>query len=644
MKLAKFFRNNSRTLLMVFMSLLLVTFLIPQAVQGLSGRDAGLNRPWGKAFGKKVTDSDLQKVYADAQLLARAGLLQRLPEGASLEYYLQIEEARRLGVRVGREEVKQWLAQGGFTDQRLREIQRTSHRGYDQIYDVIGQWVAVQRLSRLQLGALVDSLPRLEKAYRDTNQDAAAKLSIIDDNAFVKLVPEPSDEQLRTFFDECKARKAAHTEKELLFGYLLPDRVKIEYLTLDPQKIKGEIAVQAVQVQRYFAENAESYKKRDPVTTQPGPDGQFPQVLQTFEEARDRVRQDYREIRATEVAQGLLNDIYTDASKPWNPSSRDAAGFTEPPAAGPMSFEELKQKFSTTHQVEYGTTGLLSQDEVLTTAVFGKATMSVGRETIRAGDLALRVKGILAEDPNDGLPVLNLREPFLVLTTRTDPQSRKTIPNQAFVLRVVEVAPSAPPESLDAVRTQLTADWKLMQAHEMARQRAETLASSARQVGLAKAVEDATELKDILQAADQAASQPAETGVPPLPTQYVQDLQPFTPNKITRLAPFLQKLGRVQEVPQEIFALAETPVDTATPYRAKSIPQANLFRWVVAELLEIKPLYAGSFEAQITKSLRENWNKQQGFYTAWNDPEYLKQRTGFVPDPATTEKSPPPSR
>ena len=348
-------------------------------------------------------------------------------------------------MRVGREEVKQWLTQGGLTDQRLREIQRWSHRGYDQIYDIIGQWVAVQRLNTMQASALIDSLPRLEKTYRDGNQDAAAKLSVIDDNAFVKLVPEPSEEQLQTFFDECKTRKAAHTEKELVFGYLLPDRVKIEYLTLDPQKIKNEIAVQAVQVQRYFSENAGLYTKRDPVTTQPGPDGQFPQVPMTFEEARDRVRQDYREVRAVEVAQGLLNDIYTEASKPWNPTSRAVGGFTEPPTGEPVSFEELGQKFSTTHQIEHGTTALLSQDDLSQKTPFGKATMSVGRETIRAADLALRVKGILAEDPNDGLPVVNLREPLLMLTTRTDPRTRKPIPTQAYVLRVVEVAPALRP-------------------------------------------------------------------------------------------------------------------------------------------------------------------------------------------------------
>ena len=247
MKLSKFMRNNSRTLLMVFMSLLLVTFLIPQAVQNLGARDRGLNRPWGRAFGEKVTDQALQNAYADAQLLWRATLLQRPPEGAALEFYLQLEEARRLGLRVGRDEVKQFLIQRGLTDERLQGLQHWSHRGYDEIYDVIGRWLAVQRLFMLQASGLVDSLPRLEKSYRDRNQDAVAQLCIVDDKAFVHVVPAPTEEQLQAFFDECKNRKTAHTEQTLQFGYLLSDRVKIEYLTVDPQKIKSEIPVQAVQ-------------------------------------------------------------------------------------------------------------------------------------------------------------------------------------------------------------------------------------------------------------------------------------------------------------------------------------------------------------------------------------------------------------
>jgi len=189
----------------------------------------------------------------------------------------------------------------------------------------------VQRLFRLQASALVDSLPRLEKTYRDGNQDAAAKLSVIDDNAFVKLVPEPSAEQLQAFFDECKARKAAHTEKELVFGYLLPDRVKIEYLTLDPQKIKSESQSRRCRCSVILRTT------QRPTRNGPGDDAARPgrTVSASGNDIRGSTRPGpagLREARAIEVAQGLMNDIYADASKPWNPSSRDATGFTSPPA------------------------------------------------------------------------------------------------------------------------------------------------------------------------------------------------------------------------------------------------------------------------------------------------------------------------
>ena len=39
MKLSKFLRKNSRTLILVFMSLLLIAFLIPDTIQRLSGPD-----------------------------------------------------------------------------------------------------------------------------------------------------------------------------------------------------------------------------------------------------------------------------------------------------------------------------------------------------------------------------------------------------------------------------------------------------------------------------------------------------------------------------------------------------------------------------------------------------------------------------
>ncbi len=635
MRIRKFIRANSRTLLMIFMALLLVAFLIPNTITQLGGPERRLNRKWGTAFGRKITDRDLERVHADLAVLARAGLAPRATEEAVLDYYLLMEEARRLGVRVGREEVKTGLLQLGLTDEHLQNIQRAVHRSYNDIYDVIGRWLAVQRLIALQTSALVNSLPREQLAYRDRTEDVVAQLSIIDDRAFLHLVEEPSEEQLQAFFEECKGRAPAHTEQELRYGYLLPDRVDLEYLTVDPQKVQNEITIQAVQARRFFEENAHRYTKPDPQATQPV-GGQVPQVPMTFEEAQDRVREDFRQVRAIEVAQGLVNDMYLEAHQPWAAMPREASGFAATPSGQMVSFEELKTRFSAAHPVEYHRTGLRSAEELAALPGIGQAGFRMGQQTIGVAELAMRVKGLLEKDPGDGKPVLNLMEPApVVLTTKRDPRTGSNIPYQAYLFRVVAVAPSAPPESLDALRNRVVEDWKLTRAHELAGQYAQALADRARAVGLPAAVAEAEELKQILAAAEQAASQPADAASPPLRPQYVQNLEPFTPaSKITRKTPFLQKVGRVAELPQKLFELTQAPVSEAEPFRAAALPLASQHRWIVAEVITVNPLYEGSFEAQLDQSLHSSdWELLRRFRSEWTAAENLRLRTGFVMDP-----------
>jgi hypothetical protein len=638
MKLSKFLRKHSRALLMVFMSLLLVAFLIPNTVQALGGRGREGSMKLGEAFGHSITTDDVRRASADLQVVSHAGLLPQLPEDALLDYYLLMEEARRMGVRVGADEVRAGLTErirnsrpDVNPDEVLRQIQRFTHRSYEQIYEVIGRWLAVDRLVVLQGSAITDSLPRLELDYRDRTQEAVTRVSVIADEAFLHLVAEPTEEELQAFFDQCKDRKTAHTETELVYGYRLPDRVQIEYLTVDPQKVKDRITIQAVQVKRHFEENAHRYTKPDPLASQPA-EGEVPQVPMTFEEARDRVREDYREARAVEITQSLVNDMHGEARRPWGASPRREDGFAEPPAGGVVSLEELRQKFSATYEVEYGQTGLVSAEELKRMSGFAAANLIAGRQLVRMPELALRVKGILEKDPNDGKPTFNVLEPGpVVLTGPLDPATGRFAPYQAYLFRVIQVAPSGPPESLDLVRDRLVRDWKLVQAHELARQQAEALATHARGVGLTAAVEQAAELTGILTTAEQAATQPADGSPPRLVPQYLQNLQPFTPPGLTRQSTFVQRLGRVTNVPRAIFDLASAPTDDAAPHRIASLPMASQHKWVVAELVEIKPIYAGAFQGQLPeaslRSIRDDW---QRFYLEWRNPDNVKQRTGFT--------------
>lgn len=628
MKLSKFLRANSRTLLMVFMSLLLIAFLIPDTIQSLSRRGRWMSRTFGEAYGRKITDQETLTAINDMRLLATAGMNVALPENAALEYHLLLQEAEQAGVRVGRDEVKSVLGSSGqVTDEHLRRIQRDTRRSFKDIYGTMGRYFATQRLLGLQASAVVDTLPRQEASYRDQHQEAIAQLSVIEDKAFVRLVPEPTDAELQAFFEECRNRNAAHTEQKLEYGYLLPDRVRVEYLTVDPQQIRSAVTLQALQVKRYFEENASRYTKPDPTASQPV-GGRVPQIPMTFEEARDRVREDCRTARAIEAAQSLVNDMHAEAHLPWSTAQRGPDGFLTAPTAS-TSFEDLKTKFSATYEVQHGVTELMSAEQLQGVPGLGSASLTVGRQvSLRVPELALRVKGILAADPNDNLPVLNLMEPAPVVT-RPNPTNPRGGPYQAYLLRVTEVAPSAPPATLDEIREDLVRDWKLMKAHELAKQHAETLAARAREIGLAAAVEQATELRDLLAASDQAASQPATPAT--LTTQYAESLVPVTPERLTRSARLIRpRIGTVQDLPKELFKLAEAPVAEGAQHRAAAFPLATQHRWVVAQVDELKPIYQGEFEAQLAGALRMNWEARR-FYSDWWNPDFIKARAGFKP-------------
>lgn len=647
MSIQKFFRQYSRTLLMVFMALLLVTFLIPSTIEGCGERERTARMRWGEAYGAAVTERDRTQASAELGWLMRMGLPP--PTGRAeerdraLQYHLMNLEAHHAGLRVGREEALGFLQSIQMPAESLQFVQQRSHMSYDQIYDMVGRWLAVMRLAALQQTALFESLPRRQMQYRDRMQEAAVQIAALDSRAFVERVPEPTEEQLSEFFEATKDRPTAHTQDELVFGYRLPKRVQLEILTVNPEALKPRLSTR--ELNQYFEDHRQRYTRPDPSASQPADGSPPPQVPMTFEEARERVREDARRDKAAQEAQRIVNEMYNDARQPWIASTIDDDGFAVPPTTESIAFTALRDRYTAQAPIEYQMTTLLDQKGLQALPGFGQAGLgasAAGQTRLPAPTLALRVKGLLEKDPNDRQPVLTLMEPApVVLTQRPDPQTRQMHPHQAFLFRVVQLAPEAPPAALDEVRTQVVKDWKLQQAHELAGQYAERLAARAREVGLPAAVAEATELRDILSAAEQAATQPEGSAMSAPP--YVKNLGPIAPERFTRQSTFIRQVGSVgPKVAEAIFALAAEPAPTSAPstaeapattsapaHRAALINQADKFRWLVGELIELKPLYAVGFEDELTRDAPSGSPEVRRFQEAWLDPRNVEQRTGF---------------
>lgn len=629
MNLTKLLRKHSRTLLMVFMALLLVAFLIPQQIQGC-GENARMRAILrGEAYGEEISDIAVGRADREMRVLAAFGIRPPIMSNDPLDYYLLMREAEAMGLQVGREEVIDRLRAIGMTDEAMESRQQYLRMSYDDIYDTIGHWMAVDRLMTLQASAVATSLPRLKKNFRDAAQEVVADISAVYTRAFLPLVPEPTPEELDAFFAECKDRDTAHTTDELVFGYRLPDRVQIEYLTVDPTQIESVVRVSGKEAREHFHDYASRYTKPDPNAI---PTGQSPppRIPMTYDEAQEQVRENVRKLQAVEEAQSLVNEIRSAAYRPWIAPATEE-GFTPIPEVELPSFKSLQERFSTKYDVMYGTTPLGSLDDLRTIPGLGRASLGDGATRIAAPELAFRVKGLIDEAPDDNRPVLNLMEPSPVMLTRQrDPVTGQQAPYQAYLFRVVRIAPSAPPTSREEVGPKLVEDWKLVQAHKLAREWADKLAERARANGLATAAESFSELEQILEAGETLDQQPNAP-------EYVEALQPQRPSRLTRNTGFDPKLGTITGVAQDMLALSDRDAD----HPVAVIPRASEFRFLVAELVEVKPIYQATFDQQLAQAARRGTQTEQTIFgMGWADPENVQARTGFIaasrpePEPA----------
>ncbi|TWT43728.1 periplasmic folding chaperone [Phycisphaerae bacterium RAS1] len=633
MNLNRYFRENSRTLLMVFMALLLVVWLLGDVIS--SWRDSSrqeLNQKLGHsdALALDVYTSDLQRVAGDQRICQAVGFL-AVQILNPVDMLLVTAEAERLGVRIGQSQVIDYV-QNTFKERAgelLASIQAREGRSYEAIYASIGRWLAVEQLLQMQYKAFDESVPRLESTFRDTQQSVSIEYCVIDGRVFEPLAGEVSLEDIQKTFEEGKARVTAHTEDQLSFGYLQPNRVKVEYVTLDPRAIRSKVRIKETEAKRYFEEHAANYQKTVMPTTTSTQPAAATRVPMTWEEAREQARNDFRELKAVEEAQRVLNELRSEAYRPWASSGKDADGFRQPPAAAGPSLEELARKYSRDYEIVYGKSDWLTEQELRTFLNLNEPTYREGQSRLSASQLAMRVKGVFTPGKNEQMPVLMVNEPSPLLATQESiPGGRGPVAFQGYVFRVIEVAPSGPPASIDVVRDEIIRDIKRQRGFEMARTHAEQLAEKAAADGLLAASLADTALKEAITAA-QAAPRPADEQAP----RFLEALGPNTgPSRFTRRASPLLHVGMTANVPKKAFELAAAPPSATAPaHKVAAVPVASEFKCVVVAVNELKPLYQGDFSKQKDMLKMQSMSQRNMATMLWFDPTSIHERLGYKP-------------
>lgn len=350
----------------------------------------------------------------------------------------------------------------------------------------------VQRLIRAATGAARVSTPRaILRAEREL-EGAQIEYIFVSADRRVGDVPEPDDATLEAFLTKYKDVRPG--EGELGVGYLLPPRVKLEYLILDSEKIAARIVPDLKELRRRY--NALADKQ------------------QTFDEARPALEAEVRKEmvqRVMSIASEAVRAQTSLATRKLEDSGQfkilpDDWAQKRPTLAGMVDHvvshvEEKTRPEPGRPGVRIDPPEVVVKDESFLTAPdlaaldrIGASYLERGQRRFPFSDYALAVREIEPTTPLSLQVGIPADEPS------------QSADGSRFFFTILDTRPESSPRSIDEIREQLVADWKKVEAYKLL---VEQDAEALRQKAIAEGIGSL----------DESRSTPVEPGKPAPPPQ-----------------------------------------------------------------------------------------------------------------------------
>ncbi len=528
----KALRKYNKWILVIGGTLLMIAFLVQPAIQQLQG-DPGA-RLWATLDGQKLRTRDYQLAGSELKAIERLSL-GYYPANLGIEerdgprhWVLLVHEARQGGFVGEAEDGGGWLPElqaelqmrqqfGGrdwrtlaaqnpeigrlLNDQYTRLLDELTATAPEHIADTASRVGLTVEQVRQAL-AKVRGVMRMHNAYvsaarvsdrRAANQgrrilDAAyVDYAFIPASVGVGAVADPDDPTLGAFFDAHKSLKPGEGEHGI--GYLLPERVKLEWLTLDAAGIETAVVLDPVAVNKRYLQAGK--------TRYPG----------EFAAERANVERDMKQERVTEIMQEAHRTIQAEVLRVTRRLGPDGR-FKRLPAdwesqrpkfetIAPVVVEQVKKSTGVTiplPTVNVRAAEWITRDRIPALEGVGQSSLQTGNLRIPFPDAILRVRELLppGADPEIAVP-LQVGVP-MVEAYFTGPGA-----NRSYVT-VLDARAESAPDSAAEIRDQVVADYKRVKAYE-------ALAGRVEEFRTLVATEGFTKLLDMFAPPSDAADQ-----------------------------------------------------------------------------------------------------------------------------------------
>ena len=599
----KVLRKYNKVILVVGGTLLMVSFLVPQAIQQMG--QAQMGKAVGSMDGHKVSlaqyDRAVREVRALESFFATGG--RRFPialqEGKEAEHWLLLStEAEHAGLVGGADEGASLipvLANDIIVGEYQRQYRQfadamiqSNPEQFDQMVSGLQEMLARARVgaagsARLTPDEFDEGLARVRGVVRLMNlYHGAERLSdkqtavladkiansVMVDSAFLNarqvadesLVPTP--EQLQAHFEQYRELKPG--EGEFGIGYRLPPRLKLEWIAINRQGMSGAVAVSLIDANKHWQQNRDRF---------PG----------LFEAEREKVETELRNAEVEKVMATAETVVRSAILTALRPLPKDGEYYTLPAdwAARKPDFIALAQEVVAAVKERHGVDIPLPVVSVrdgswLDGAMLqqlpgiGSGTVTFERQSITFAQTAMAVRELAGDNilgVQVGVPAADL--------PAAGPGGSK------FFFTVLDVAPEAVPQAIDELlNPEIVANnWRAVQTYQsltaapeqiLSRVVGEGLEPYAKSFGL------------------RAPPQLPEGATPPPPT-----------DKVT-----VEKGGRVTEANTSIRGLEQSPeVITAVRARGQLFdPRKPIDETPLAERVVLVPVPSrlGVLVAQIT--------------------------------------------
>lgn len=495
----KFLRRYQKWILAIGGSLLMVAFLLPQALQR-----------WGENMFRrieatyvlndrtyKVSNAEWQRTIIEFAILHEGfpGELDRLlnPKGLPKDdpdylevvnashWFLLTLAAREAGLTSTASEgeatlrtyAAQWLQQNpdllGNLDRVYDMIMDAPRRavsgrmGQDRdIHRAYANYLAVGRLISLYQTAGVEPDWRLKELLERFERTLHTSMVFLEADKFTADLETPNEEETQSHFEEFKA--TAPGEGPYGIGYLQPDRVKIEYLVIDYNSIYDAISVTGKDARKWYSQNKDN---REMFPLAPNQTEAPP-----YEEVMDDVITAYRHLQTEQQAREVINFVKAQLLRATQGLKRDGDYRILPDdwAQRRLSFESLRDeiiaKFGCAVRYHAEADRWLALDELARQPSLGSAIRKLGTRDVSIQELV----GSIREFDNvtiTGLQVgLTDPEPLRVRTWERNVKIGRTQEALRDILfyRVLDADPERPARDVDEVRDELVANVKRIKA------------------------------------------------------------------------------------------------------------------------------------------------------------------------------------